>query len=130
MSRLDFYVWIWRNFRPVGWQLALLMLRWLSSQHLDTFYKDYVQIPFRLPNDIKHSFIFNFTFINGFRGLFCIIVYIFALENSSEYLYRVSYQNNGFLIVLYILLYQVNVWNTVSSSSHLRELRILHFYTL
>ena len=95
-----------------------------------TFYKDYIQIVFRLLHDIKHSFIFNLTFINGFRGVFCIIVYIFALCNSLKYLYRVSYQNNGFWIVLYILLYQVNVWNTVSSSSHLRELRILHFYTL
>ena len=57
-----------------------------------TFYKDYVQIPFRLLHHIKHSFIFNLTFINGFRGLFGIIVYIFALENSFEYLYRVSYE--------------------------------------
>ena len=94
------------------------------------FNSEYLQILYRLPNDIKHSFIFNFTFINGFRGLFGIIAYIFALENSLKYLYRVSYQICIFSSVLYILLYQVNVWNTVSSSSHLRELRILHFYTL
>ena len=85
-SRLDFYVWIPRNFRPVGWQLALLMLRSLSTQHLDTFYSEYLQILDRLPNDIKHSFIFNKPFNNIKWGVFCIIAYIFALWDSFVYL--------------------------------------------
>ena len=36
-SRLDFYVRIWKNFPPVGWQTADLMLRSLSPQYPDTF---------------------------------------------------------------------------------------------
>ena len=35
-SRLVFYVRIWKNFRPVGWQTADLMLRSLSPQYPDT----------------------------------------------------------------------------------------------
>ena len=85
-SRLDFYVRIPRNFRPVGWQLALLMLRSLSTHNLDTFYSEYLQIPDRLPNDIKHSFIFNKPFNNIKWGVFGIILYIFALCDSFVYL--------------------------------------------
>ena len=85
-SRLDFYVWIPKNFRPLGWQTARLMLRSLSTQHLDTFYSEYLQILDRLLSDIKHSFIFNKPFNNIKWGVFCIIAYIFALWNSFVYL--------------------------------------------
>ena len=85
-SRLDFYVWIPRNFRPVGWQLALLMLRSLSTHNLDTFYSEYLQILDGLLNHIKHSFIFNKPFNNIKWGVFGIIAYIFALCDSFVYL--------------------------------------------
>ena len=85
-SRLDFYVWIPRNFRPVGWQLALFMLRSLSTHNLDTFYSEYLWILYRLLNGIKHSFIFNKPFNNIKWGVFCIIAYIFALWDSFVYL--------------------------------------------
>ena len=39
-----FYVRISKNLCPLGWQIARSMLRSLSPQHLDTFYKDWVQI--------------------------------------------------------------------------------------
>ena len=78
-SRLDFYVWIWRNFRPLGWQTAILMLRSLSTQHPQGFRLDSIQIPDRLPNDINHSFIFNKPFNNIKWGVFCIIEYIMCV---------------------------------------------------
>jgi len=40
------------------------MLRSLSTQHPQGFRLDSIQIQNRLPNGIKHSFIFNFIFNN------------------------------------------------------------------
>ena len=78
-SRLDFYVWIWRNFRPLGWQTAILMLRSLSTHNPQGFRLDSIQIPDRLPNDINHAFIFKKPFRNIKWGVFCIIEYIMCV---------------------------------------------------
>ena len=52
-SRLGFYVWIPRNFRPVGWQLALLMLRSLSTQDPQGFRLDSIRIVYRFQTDYQ-----------------------------------------------------------------------------
>ena len=59
-----FYVWIWGFFRPLGWQIARLMLRSLSQQHPDTFYTHTLWILYRLPHAINYCFIFKKPFFN------------------------------------------------------------------
>ncbi len=87
-SRLDFYVWIWEFFCPITWQTALLMLRSLSPQHPDTFYKDWVQITYRLSNQIKHSFIFKKPFFNWFQWFSVSFYTICPLRYLLDYLNR------------------------------------------
>ena len=50
-SRLVFYVWIPRFFRPVGWQTALFMLRSLSTQVSQGFRLDSTLITYRFRTD-------------------------------------------------------------------------------
>ena len=52
------------------------------------FYSDYLQIPYRHTNDIKHSFIFKKGFINVFSPYNGIIVY------KSPFHYRLIYLSN------------------------------------
>ena len=67
---------LWQKIRPVGWQVALFMLRSLNlhKNHIfmsilrvhnsDRLHLEYLQIAYRYTNGIKHSFIFKKGFIN------------------------------------------------------------------
>ena len=96
---------LWQKNSPVGWQIAFLMVRSLNSHQKATFlhdfntlnehrfYSDYLQIPYRHTNDIKHSFIFKKGFINVFHAYNGIARYIspyhfrlISLSNSTTFL--------------------------------------------
>jgi len=47
------YVWIPRNFRPLGWQTARLMVRSLSPQYLCTFHTDSLLTTYRILTDYQ-----------------------------------------------------------------------------
>ena len=68
MSRLDFLCQGIRIFPPVGLTNRppyATLAKYTRPTRIQTrFYQDCVQIPDRLPNDIKHSFIFNKPFNN------------------------------------------------------------------
>ena len=76
------------------------MVRSLNSHQMATFlhdfntlnehrfYSDYLQIPYRHTNDIKHSFIFKKGFMNVFHAYNGIARYI------SPYHYRLIYLSN------------------------------------
>ena len=51
---------------PCTWQREVLMLCSLNSLRLTTFYTEYLEIPYRLTNDIINTFIFKITFFNCF----------------------------------------------------------------
>ena len=100
------FVWVLRpkKFRKT-WQTPILMLRSLNLHQMATFlhdfntlnehrfYPDYLQIPYRHTNDIKHSFIFKKGFINLFHAYIGISWYIspydyrlISLSNSTTFL--------------------------------------------
>ena len=91
---------LWQKNSPCTWQTAFLMVRSLNSHQMATFlhdfntlnehrfYSDYLQIPYRHTNDIKHSFIFKKGFINVFYPYNGIIVY------KSPFHYRLIYLSN------------------------------------
>ena len=83
-----FYVWIWENFCPLGWQISRLMVRSLSPQHPDTFYKDWVQIAYRLLNQIIYAFIFKKPFFNWFGCISVSLRTFLPLKFLLDYLNR------------------------------------------
>ena len=91
---------LWQKIRPVGWQVALFMLRSLNlhKNHIfmsvlrvhnsDRLHLEYLQIPYRYTNDIKHSFIFKKGFINLFSPYTGIIWY------KMPFPHHLIYQSN------------------------------------
>ena len=59
------------------------MLCSLDSQRLTTFYTEYLEIPYRLTNDIINTFIFKITFLNCFLSFYGITRY--KTPNQDEY---------------------------------------------
>ena len=59
------------------------MLCSLNSLRLTTFYTEYLEIPYRLTNDIINTFIFKITFLNVFLPYNGIIQY--KTLNRDEY---------------------------------------------
>ena len=96
---------LWQKNSPCTWQTAFLMLRSLNSHQMATFLSyfnthnehrfnlEYLQIPYRHTNDIKHSFIFKKGFMNVFHAYNGISWYIspydyrlISLSNSTIFL--------------------------------------------
>ena len=107
---------LWQKIPPVGWQVALLMLRSLNlhkdhtfSSNIRTlnehrFYSDYLQIAYRYTNDIKHSFIFKKGFINVFYPYNGISWYISPfhyrlMSNSNSTTFLPSFYGQSTLIL-------------------------------
>ena len=105
-------VWVlWQKNSPVGWQTAILMVRSLNSHQMATFlpyyntlnehrfHLEYLQIPSRHTNDIKHSFIFKKGFINVFYPYNGITWYISPfhyrlMSNSNTTTFLLSFSLN------------------------------------
>ena len=90
------------------------MLRSLNSQEVGTFisilhtyntyrlHLEYLQIPYRYTNDIKHSFIFKKGFINVFSPYIGIILY------KSPFHYHLIYESNT--TTFETSLYSQSIW--------------------